>query len=49
MNNKQQFVPLFEPFNLGKLNLKNRIVMAPMTRNASPHGIPGSKYKRLLY
>ena len=24
---------LFKPFSMGKLTLKNRIVMAPMTRN----------------
>ncbi|WP_447957974.1 NADH:flavin oxidoreductase [Vreelandella sp. EE7] len=32
--------PLFEPFDLGSLNLANRIVMAPMTRNQSPGGVP---------
>jgi len=33
---------LFQPFNLGNLQLKNRIVMAPMTRNFSPNdNIPG--------
>ena len=32
---------LFQPFRLGKLTLKNRIVMAPMTRMASPKGVPG--------
>ena len=33
---------LFEPFQLGQLQLKNRIVMAPMTRNFSPNdNIPG--------
>ncbi|MBC2776634.1 NADH:flavin oxidoreductase [Parasphingopyxis marina] len=31
---------LFEPFSNGKLNLRNRIVMAPMTRYASADGIP---------
>jgi len=31
---------LFTPFNLKSLNLKNRIVMAPMTRSFSPNGIP---------
>lgn len=31
---------LFTPFNLKTLNLKNRIVMAPMTRSFSPNGIP---------
>ncbi|WP_447528824.1 NADH:flavin oxidoreductase [Vreelandella sp. TE19] len=32
--------PLFEPFDLGSLSLANRIVMAPMTRNQSPGGVP---------
>ena len=31
---------LFTPFHLKSLNLKNRIVMAPMTRSFSPNGIP---------
>jgi 2,4-dienoyl-CoA reductase-like NADH-dependent reductase (Old Yellow Enzyme family) len=31
---------LFSAFNLKTLNLKNRIVMAPMTRSFSPNGIP---------
>jgi 2,4-dienoyl-CoA reductase-like NADH-dependent reductase (Old Yellow Enzyme family) len=31
---------LFRPFSLGSLELSNRIVMAPMTRKASPSGIP---------
>ena len=30
---------LFQPFNLGNITLKNRIVMAPLTRNRA---IPGS-------
>jgi len=34
---------LFKPFNNEKLQLKNRIVMAPMTRQASPGGIPDEK------
>jgi 2,4-dienoyl-CoA reductase-like NADH-dependent reductase (Old Yellow Enzyme family) len=33
--------PLFEPLRVGSLRLKNRIVMAPMTRNYSPDGVPG--------
>ncbi len=41
---------LFEPVKLGKLNLPNRFVMAPMTRNFSPGGVPGQDvvdyYKR---
>lgn len=31
---------LFRPFTLKTLNLKNRIVMAPMTRSFSPNGVP---------
>ncbi|MHA4893772.1 NADH:flavin oxidoreductase [Pedobacter sp. PWIIR3] len=31
---------LFQPFALKTLNIKNRIVMAPMTRSFSPNGIP---------
>ncbi len=33
--------PLFRPFQVKSLDLKNRIVMAPMTRNMSPDGVPG--------
>lgn len=33
---------LFQPVDLGKLTLSNRIVMAPMTRGFSPNGIPGA-------
>ena len=34
--------PLFQPLRLtDHLTLKNRIVMAPMTRNRSPDGVPG--------
>jgi len=32
---------LFTPFALKSLQLKNRIVMAPMTRAFSPNGVPG--------
>lgn len=32
--------PLFSAFNLGSLQLPNRIVMAPMTRNLSPDNTP---------
>lgn len=32
--------PLFQPFQIRGLSLKNRIVMAPMTRSRSPGGIP---------
>lgn len=34
--------PLFEPITLGSLALRNRLVMAPMTRACSPGGIPGA-------
>lgn len=33
--------PLFHPFQFKSLSLKNRIVMAPMTRHFSPGFIPG--------
>ncbi len=33
---------LFRPFRLKSLELKNRIVMAPMTRSMAPNGIPGA-------
>jgi 2,4-dienoyl-CoA reductase-like NADH-dependent reductase (Old Yellow Enzyme family) len=34
--------PLFEPLRINDaLTLRNRIVMAPMTRNHSPDGVPG--------
>ena len=32
---------LFSPYTLNKLTLDNRIVMAPMTREFSPHAVPG--------
>ena len=32
---------LFQPFQIKNLSLKNRIVMAPMTRSFSPKGVPG--------
>lgn len=34
--------PLFTPFHLGSLQLPNRFVMAPMTREFSPGGVPGA-------
>lgn len=33
--------PLFTPFDLGEMTLPNRIIMAPMTREHSPDGVPG--------
>ena len=32
---------LFTPFRLKNLELRNRVVMAPMTRSRSPGGVPG--------
>ena len=32
--------PLFRPAQFGAATLKNRLVMAPMTRSRSPHKIP---------
>ena len=37
----EALAPLFTPFQLGELNLPNRIVMAPMTRCSAVDGIPG--------
>ena len=34
--------PLFTPFELGSARLANRFVMAPMTRQFSPGGVPGA-------
>jgi 2,4-dienoyl-CoA reductase-like NADH-dependent reductase (Old Yellow Enzyme family) len=33
---------LFSPLRLKSLELRNRVVMAPMTRNFSPDGLPGA-------
>ncbi len=33
---------LFSQWQLGKIGLKNRVVMAPMTRSRSPGNVPGS-------
>ncbi len=32
---------LLQPVTLGNLALRNRVVMAPMTRNFSPGNVPG--------
>ena len=34
--------PLFRPITIGSMTLPNRIVMAPMTRNKAPDGVPGA-------
>ncbi|MFO0692206.1 MAG: NADH:flavin oxidoreductase [Polyangiales bacterium] len=36
-----RYAPLFRPYRSGALALPNRLVMAPMTRNFSPGGVPG--------
>ncbi|MDF2834562.1 MAG: 1,2-oxophytodienoate reductase [Paenibacillus sp.] len=41
MTNAQAVQALFQPFSIGKLSLSNRTVMAPMTRQKSPNGVPG--------
>ncbi|MDP2091823.1 MAG: 12-oxophytodienoate reductase, partial [Pseudohongiella sp.] len=33
---------LLKPFTSPKLSLKNRVLMAPMTRQFSPDGVPGA-------
>ncbi len=35
--------PLFEPFELHSLKLRNRVAMAPMTRNFSPGNVPNEE------
>jgi len=40
MTNSQSVQALFQPFAIGNLTLPNRIVMAPMTRQFSPEGVP---------
>ncbi|MDY8023416.1 NADH:flavin oxidoreductase [Paenibacillus polymyxa] len=42
MNHTQSVEPLFKSFELGNLKLSNRIVMAPMTRQFSPDGVPSA-------
>lgn len=41
MSHSEVVQALFQPFTSGKLSLPNRIVMAPMTRQFSPDGVPG--------
>ncbi|GAA0133880.1 NADH:flavin oxidoreductase [Paenibacillus sp. YSY-4.3] len=42
MNSDQSIQSLFKPFSFGDTTLSNRIVMAPMTRQFSPDGVPGA-------
>ncbi len=44
--NQAQTDLLFKPLQFGNITLNNRIVMAPMTRNKSPKGIPGENVAR---
>ena len=41
MHSTQSVQALFKPFTTKNLTLSNRIVMAPMTRQFSPDGVPG--------
>ena len=41
MNTLKSVHALFTPFSIGKMTLPNRILMAPMTRQFSPNGVPG--------
>ncbi|WP_200174119.1 oxidoreductase [Tomitella cavernea] len=34
--------PIFRPLSIRSLELKNRLVMSPMTRSHSPNGVPGA-------
>ena len=38
---------VLDPIQLGKLALKRRVAMAPMTRARSPHNVPTSDTARL--
>jgi 2,4-dienoyl-CoA reductase-like NADH-dependent reductase (Old Yellow Enzyme family) len=42
MSHSHSVQTLFKPFAFGNKTLNNRIVMAPMTRQFSPDGVPGS-------
>jgi 2,4-dienoyl-CoA reductase-like NADH-dependent reductase (Old Yellow Enzyme family) len=41
MVNDQRLQALFTPLTIGSMTLNNRFAMAPMTRFASPEGVPG--------
>jgi 2,4-dienoyl-CoA reductase-like NADH-dependent reductase (Old Yellow Enzyme family) len=40
VSNASALDKLYQPFPFGRITLRNRIVMAPMTRNSSPKGVP---------
>lgn len=42
MTNSKSVQALFQPFSIKNMTLSNRIVMAPMTRQFSPEGVPGA-------
>lgn len=46
MSNTSALPTLFSPFSVGDLSLRNRVVMAPMTRGQSPQNIPGPPVAR---
>ncbi|MBD2843622.1 NADH:flavin oxidoreductase [Paenibacillus sp. IB182496] len=46
MNHSSNANPLFRSFQLGGMTLASRIVMAPMTRQFSPEGVPGENVAR---
>jgi 2,4-dienoyl-CoA reductase-like NADH-dependent reductase (Old Yellow Enzyme family) len=39
---REEIAPLFQPLQIRRLRVANRIVMAPMTREFSPEGVPGA-------
>ncbi|MFB5675167.1 NADH:flavin oxidoreductase [Paenibacillus terreus] len=41
MTNSNSVQALFQPFSINNMTLSNRVVMAPMTRQFSPEGVPG--------
>ncbi|MFA9455164.1 NADH:flavin oxidoreductase [Halalkalibacter sp. AB-rgal2] len=42
-NNEHSMEQLFQPIQIRNLSLRNRTVMAPMTRGFSPEGVPNSE------
>ena len=42
MPHRSRIAPLLEPFSVRGVTLPNRIIMSPMTRGASPNGVPGA-------
>ena len=46
MSNETAAKNIFQPYKFGKVELRNRFVMAPMTRNKSPNGVPTDEVAR---